>query len=149
MTNSPAAPATSAASGGNRRTRPNRHVRAGYQSCQRTDQPHRCGFACAAAARCGYQLVRALPEPLDTCLPGIEKIEAELGRIADEESGTSNEKCCNARPDPSHFKYHWIASAHCSNCHFSRSRSSRFTSAFQNAFAASRPASNSCRSRKF
>ena len=26
-----------------------------------------------------YQLVRALPEPLDTCLPSIEEIEAELG----------------------------------------------------------------------
>lgn len=25
-----------------------------------------------------YQLVRALPEPLDTCLPTIEEIEAEL-----------------------------------------------------------------------
>lgn len=24
---------------------------------------------------------RALPEPLDTCLPSIEQIEAELGRI--------------------------------------------------------------------
>ncbi len=28
-----------------------------------------------------YQLVRALPEPLDTCLPSIEELEAELGRI--------------------------------------------------------------------
>ncbi len=27
-----------------------------------------------------YQLVRALPEPLDTSLPSIEAIEAELGR---------------------------------------------------------------------
>ena len=27
-----------------------------------------------------YQLVRALPEPLDTCLPSIEEIEAELSR---------------------------------------------------------------------
>jgi hypothetical protein len=33
-----------------------------------------------------YQLVRALPEPLDTCLPSIEQIEAELGRIGEEES---------------------------------------------------------------
>ena len=33
-----------------------------------------------------YQLVRALPEPLDTCLPSIEQIEAELGRIGDGES---------------------------------------------------------------
>lgn len=40
-----------------------------------------------------YQLVRALPEPLDTCLPSIEQIEAELGRIEDEESGTLNKKC--------------------------------------------------------
>ena len=31
-----------------------------------------------------YQLVRALPEPLDTCLPSIEHIEAELGRIGEE-----------------------------------------------------------------
>ena len=30
-----------------------------------------------------YQLVRALPEPLDTCLPSIEQIEAELGRIGE------------------------------------------------------------------
>ena len=36
---------------------------------------------------------RALPEPLGTCLPSIEQIEAELGRIEDEESGTLNEKC--------------------------------------------------------
>jgi len=28
----------------------------------------------------------ALPEPLDTCLPSIEQIEAELGRIGEEES---------------------------------------------------------------
>ncbi|MFM7815624.1 MAG: PDDEXK nuclease domain-containing protein, partial [Verrucomicrobiota bacterium] len=27
-----------------------------------------------------YQLVRALPEPLDTCLPSIEELEAELSR---------------------------------------------------------------------
>jgi hypothetical protein len=27
-----------------------------------------------------YQLVRALPEPLDTSLPSIEEIEAELSR---------------------------------------------------------------------
>ncbi|MGL5017959.1 MAG: hypothetical protein ACRDBP_07490 [Luteolibacter sp.] len=40
-----------------------------------------------------YQLVRALPGPLDTCLPGIEEIEAEPGRIGEEESGTSSEKC--------------------------------------------------------
>jgi predicted nuclease of restriction endonuclease-like (RecB) superfamily len=40
-----------------------------------------------------YQLVRALPEPLDTCLPSIEQLEAELGRIGEEESGTSSEKC--------------------------------------------------------
>jgi len=26
-----------------------------------------------------YQLVRVLPEPLDTCLPSIEEIEAVLG----------------------------------------------------------------------
>lgn len=30
-----------------------------------------------------YQLVRALPEPLDTCLPSIGEIEAELGRIGE------------------------------------------------------------------
>jgi len=28
-----------------------------------------------------YQLVRALPVPLDSNLPSIEKIEAELGRV--------------------------------------------------------------------
>jgi len=28
-----------------------------------------------------YQLVRALPEPLDTNLPSIEEIEAELSRL--------------------------------------------------------------------
>lgn len=27
-----------------------------------------------------YQLVRALPEPLDTCLPSIEELESELSR---------------------------------------------------------------------
>jgi predicted nuclease of restriction endonuclease-like (RecB) superfamily len=32
-----------------------------------------------------YQLVRALPEPLDTCLPSIEEIEAELGAYSKEE----------------------------------------------------------------
>lgn len=32
-----------------------------------------------------YQLVRALPEPLDTCLPSIEDIEAELSRDLDDE----------------------------------------------------------------
>ena len=31
-----------------------------------------------------YQLVRALPEPLDTCLPSIEEIEAALGEGWDE-----------------------------------------------------------------
>ncbi len=31
-----------------------------------------------------YQLVRALPEPLDTCLPTIEEIEAELSGRSDE-----------------------------------------------------------------
>lgn len=31
-----------------------------------------------------YQLVRALPEPLDTCLPTIEEIEAELAGDGDE-----------------------------------------------------------------
>ena len=30
------------------------------------------------------QLVRALPEPLDICLPSIEQIEAELGRIGED-----------------------------------------------------------------
>jgi|GEM_PF-5968160 len=30
---------------------------------------------------------------LDTCLPSIEQIEAELGRIGEEESGFVNEKC--------------------------------------------------------
>ena len=35
----------------------------------------------------------ALPEPLDTCLPSIEEIEAELGRIGEEESGTLNGEC--------------------------------------------------------
>jgi predicted nuclease of restriction endonuclease-like (RecB) superfamily len=32
-----------------------------------------------------YQLVRALPEPLDTCLPSIEELESELSRELDEE----------------------------------------------------------------
>ncbi len=27
-----------------------------------------------------YHLVKALPEPLDTCLPSVEELEAELGR---------------------------------------------------------------------
>jgi hypothetical protein len=31
-----------------------------------------------------YQLVRALPEPLDANLPSIEEIEAELSREVDE-----------------------------------------------------------------
>jgi hypothetical protein len=31
------------------------------------------------------QLVRALPEPLDTCLPTIEELETELSRELDEE----------------------------------------------------------------
>ena len=30
-----------------------------------------------------YQLVRALPEPLDTCLPSIEELETELSRELD------------------------------------------------------------------
>ncbi len=33
-----------------------------------------------------YQLVRALPEPLDTCLPSIEDLESELSRDLDEEA---------------------------------------------------------------
>jgi hypothetical protein len=33
-----------------------------------------------------YQLVRALPEPLDTCLPSIEELEASLpAELKDEE----------------------------------------------------------------
>ena len=32
-----------------------------------------------------YQLVRALPEPLDTSLPSIEEIEAELSRDLEQE----------------------------------------------------------------
>jgi YhcG PDDEXK nuclease domain len=32
-----------------------------------------------------YQLVRALPKPLDTSLPSIEEIEAELSRDLGEE----------------------------------------------------------------
>jgi len=32
-----------------------------------------------------YQLVRALPEPLDTCLPSIEELEFELSRELDNE----------------------------------------------------------------
>jgi hypothetical protein len=32
-----------------------------------------------------YQLVRALPQPLDTSLPSIEEIEAELSRDLEEE----------------------------------------------------------------
>lgn len=32
-----------------------------------------------------YQLVRALPEPLDTCLPSIEDLESELSRDLDKE----------------------------------------------------------------
>jgi predicted nuclease of restriction endonuclease-like (RecB) superfamily len=35
-----------------------------------------------------YQLVRALPEPLDTSLPSIEEIEAELSRNLEEEKGS-------------------------------------------------------------
>jgi hypothetical protein len=33
-----------------------------------------------------YQLVRALPTPLDTSLPSIEEIEAELSRNLDTET---------------------------------------------------------------
>ena len=33
-----------------------------------------------------YQLVRALPEPLDTTLPSIEEIEAQLSRDLEIES---------------------------------------------------------------
>jgi predicted nuclease of restriction endonuclease-like (RecB) superfamily len=36
-----------------------------------------------------YQLVRALPEPLDTSLPSIEEIEAELSRDLPREDATS------------------------------------------------------------
>ena len=36
-----------------------------------------------------YQLVRALPEPLDTSLPSIETLEAELSRTLEEENPTS------------------------------------------------------------
>jgi len=36
-----------------------------------------------------YQLVRALPEPLDTNLPSIEEIEAELSRDLPKEEATS------------------------------------------------------------
>jgi predicted nuclease of restriction endonuclease-like (RecB) superfamily len=36
-----------------------------------------------------YQLVRALPEPLDTSLPSIEEIEAELSRDLPKEDATS------------------------------------------------------------
>lgn len=32
-----------------------------------------------------YQLVRALPEPLDTCLPTIEELEENLSRELDAE----------------------------------------------------------------
>ena len=32
------------------------------------------------------QFVRALPGPLDTCLPCIEEIEAEQGRVREYES---------------------------------------------------------------
>ena len=35
-----------------------------------------------------YQLVRALPEPLDTCLPSIEELEAELSRDLEQEEQT-------------------------------------------------------------
>jgi hypothetical protein len=38
-----------------------------------------------------YQLVRALPEPLDTSLPSIEEIEAELSREIKEEGGSTQE----------------------------------------------------------
>lgn len=34
-----------------------------------------------------YQLVRALPNPLDTSLPSIEEIEAELSRELGDRSG--------------------------------------------------------------
>jgi hypothetical protein len=34
-----------------------------------------------------YQLVRALPDPLDTSLPSIEEIEAELSRELGDRSG--------------------------------------------------------------
>jgi hypothetical protein len=36
-----------------------------------------------------YQLVRALPEPLDTNLPSIEEIEAELSRDFEGEENVS------------------------------------------------------------
>ena len=32
-----------------------------------------------------YQLVKALPEPLDTCLPTIEALEEELSRDLEQE----------------------------------------------------------------
>ena len=38
-----------------------------------------------------YQLVRALPEPLDTNLPSIEEIEAELSRLPTGQAGEENE----------------------------------------------------------
>jgi hypothetical protein len=36
-----------------------------------------------------YQLVRALPEPLDTSLPSIEEIESELSLDVDKPEGQS------------------------------------------------------------
>ena len=39
-----------------------------------------------------YQLVRALPELLDTNLPSIEEIEAELSRLPTGQAGEENER---------------------------------------------------------
>jgi len=39
-----------------------------------------------------YQLVRALPEPLDTNLPSIEEIEAELSRLPTGQAGEEDER---------------------------------------------------------
>ena len=46
-----------------------------------------------------YQLVRALPEPLDTCLPSIEQIEAELGRNGDSDCDIRSTSILGKTPD--------------------------------------------------
>jgi hypothetical protein len=43
-----------------------------------------------------YQLVRVLPEPLDTNLPSIEEIEAELSRDLEGEEGMNRERRTSA-----------------------------------------------------
>ena len=46
-----------------------------------------------------YQLVRALPEPLDTCLPSIEQIEPELGRLGESDCDSRSTSILGKTPD--------------------------------------------------